>query len=189
MKTLNLENVKETFDSPDAGGYVCIITGVEDVPEKEYLRVSYDIAEGEYKGFYSQRKKDMGWDCPVTIRSYKEKALGFFKGFVTSVEKSNNGFKWDGKTESQFVKKGVGLVLRKEKYLNSKNEEKVRLVVDSIHSVDAIRNGDFKVPEMTDATNRGTGATANPFNATPTDSTPDDNGSFFDDVDSSDIPF
>ena len=46
MKKLNLDNVQEftKFKNP-VGGFICEIKTVEDVPEKEYLRVGYDIAE------------------------------------------------------------------------------------------------------------------------------------------------
>ena len=93
---------------------------------------------------------------PAFIKSYKETALPFFKGFVTSIEKTNKGFKWDGTDEKAFIKKGVGLVLQDELYTNSRGEEKKRLRVDTIHSTEAIRKGDFKVPELKDSTKRGT---------------------------------
>ena len=154
MKKLNLANVEEAtgdFKSPKAGGYVCIITDVEDVPDKEYLKVSYDIADGEFKGYYTKLATEKGWNMPSFIRSYKDTALPFFKGFVTSVETTNNGFKWDNKNEKAFIKKGIGLVLGDETYLNKSGEEKHRLYVFSNHSANAIRDGKFKVPELKDS--------------------------------------
>lgn len=51
MKALNGYNeVKAStgeYARLPAGGYVCKITKVEDVAAKEYLRVSFDIYEGE----------------------------------------------------------------------------------------------------------------------------------------------
>ena len=46
MKKLNLDNVQEftRFKNP-VGGFICEIKSVEDVPDKEYLRIGYDIAE------------------------------------------------------------------------------------------------------------------------------------------------
>ena len=35
-----------------AGGYVAKIVDVEDVESREYLRFTYDIAEGPQKGFF-----------------------------------------------------------------------------------------------------------------------------------------
>ena len=41
MKKINWKNVEEAkeFEKLPAGGYICGITAVEDVPEKEYLRI------------------------------------------------------------------------------------------------------------------------------------------------------
>lgn len=162
-KKLELAQEYTEFEKPKAGGYVCIITGVEDVPDREYLKVYYDIADGEFKGYYTDLKKRMGWDMPYFFKSYKDTAMSFFKGFVTSIEETNKGFKWDGETESMFIKKGVGLVFGEELYTNSKGESKKRLVVDSVHSANAIRNGDFKIPEIKDSRKIGVPDSANPF--------------------------
>ena len=52
MKSIDLSKVQETNDyqRPAPGGYICAITAVKDIEAKEYLKVSYDIAEGEFKG-------------------------------------------------------------------------------------------------------------------------------------------
>ena len=54
MKNIDWQNVEEVkeYVRVAPGGYVCVITAVEDVPDKEYLRIEYDIAEGENKGYY-----------------------------------------------------------------------------------------------------------------------------------------
>lgn len=151
MKKLNLENVQEvgSFESPKAGGYIAGILDVENFPEREYLKFTYDIIEGEFKNYYRNLKNEKGWALPTFIKSYKDNpvVLGFFKGMVTSIEESNKGFKWDGETESMFKNKKVGIVLQEEHYLNSKNEEKIKYSVERLHSVNAIKNGDYKVPE------------------------------------------
>lgn len=91
MKNLNLENVQEAKDftpvPPD--GYICRITSVEDVPDKEYLRVEFDIAEGDFKGNYQTLYENKGFWGGSFVRSYKEKALPFFKSFTTAIENSN----------------------------------------------------------------------------------------------------
>lgn len=38
----------------DPGGYVCMIVRVENVPEKEYLKVFFDVAEGVHKSHFRQ---------------------------------------------------------------------------------------------------------------------------------------
>lgn len=148
MKKLNLQNVQEftPFEKIEAGGYICGIYTVEDVPDKEYLKISYDIVEGEHKGFYSKLKKDKGWELPSFIASYKESALSFFKGTITSVEKSNKGFKW-ADDEKALVGKKVGLVLFEKERINNNGKKVVDMRVDKAHSIDAIKSGDFEIPE------------------------------------------
>ena len=148
MKKLNLQNVQEftPFEKVEAGGYICGIYAVEDVPEKEYLKISYDIVEGEKKGFYSKLKKEKGWELPLFIASYKETALPFFKGTITSIEKSNKGYKFDS-DETKLVGKKIGLVLFEKERINNNGKKVVDMRVDKAHSVDAIKSGDFEIPE------------------------------------------
>ena len=148
MKKLNLANVQEftPFEKVEAGGYICGIYAVEDVPDKEYLKISYDIVEGEKKGFYSKLKKEKDWSLPMFIASYKDSALPFFKGTITSVEKSNKGFKWDN-DETKLVGKKIGLVLFEKERINNNGKKVVDMRVDKAHSIEAIKSGDFEVPE------------------------------------------
>jgi hypothetical protein len=148
MKKLDLGSVAEPtkFAKVVAGGYVCGILAVEDFPEKEYLKITYDIIEGELKGHYSNLKKEKGWALPAFIASYKDTALSFFKGTITSFEKSNKGFTWKD-NEQDLVKKKVGLVLYEEEYVKQNGTVGVRMKVDKAHSVEAIKSGDFEVPE------------------------------------------
>ena len=148
MKKLNLNDVEEfkPFAKVEAGGYVCGILAVEDVPDKEYLKITYDIIEGDLKGHYTKLNKEKGWAMPAFIASYKDSALSFFKGTITSVEKSNKGFVWKD-NEKDLVKKKIGLVLYEEEYVKSDGSVGSSLRVDKAHSLEAIANGDFEVPE------------------------------------------
>ena len=173
MKKLNLDNVQEftKFKNP-VGGFICEIKTVEDVPEKEYLRVGYDIAEAlsdeqkEFVGMYEKRKKERDFDYPTTVVSYKENSLPFFKGFVTALENSNKGYKWDN-DETKFVGKRVGFVIGEEEYegkdKNGAPKVKVRTYVAERHSVDAIKDGDFEVPEFKKLSVAPVDRPSNPF--------------------------
>ena len=200
MKRLMLENVKEftPFEKVEAGGYICGIYAVEDVPEKEYLKISYDIVEGDKKGFYSKLKKEKGWELPRMIASYKESALPFFKGTITSIEKSNKGFKFDN-DETKLVGKKVGLVLYERERINNKGKKVVELAVDKAHSIDAIKSGDFEIPERETVADVVEQKSSSPFGSKAkaetkaevnffeetTEETPFDT----DDTDSSEFPF
>ena len=173
MKKIDLENVQEftKFKNP-VGGFICEIKTVEDVPEKEYLKIGYDIAEAlnneqkEFVGMYEKRKKERDFDYPTTVVSYKENSLTFFKGFITALENSNRGYKWDN-DETKFVGKLIGFVIGEEEYegkdKNGVPKVKVRTYVAERHSVDAIKEGDFDVPEFKKLTKAPVERASNPF--------------------------
>lgn len=138
-----------------AGGYVAVITDVEDVPTKEYLNIVYDIAEGEHKGHYGD---DFGKSHPYMhqfVRSYKESAESFFRAFLDALEVSNRGkfdmVKWQERSdEREFVGLEVGIVVQNELYTNTKGEDKERLQVVKVLPAQDIRNGQFKLPDVKD---------------------------------------
>ena len=209
MKKIDLKNDQEftKFKNP-VGGFICEIKTVEDVPEKEYLRIGYDIAEAlnneqkEFVGMYEKRKKERDFDYPTTVVSYKENSLPFFKGFVTAIENSNKGYEWDN-DETKFVGKLIGFVIGEEEYegkdRNGAPKVKVRTYVAERHSVDAIKEGEFDVPEFKKVTkapverasnpfaNNGAAPEKNPFDDIETPSVEDDN--VFATVEDDDCPF
>lgn len=156
MKKINdWENIKESSDFKrlEAGAYVCAIKAVEDVPEKEYLKIYFDIVKGDNKGYFqklydSDTRKEKKWPIAGTlIRSYKDSALSMFKGFITAVEKSNKNYKWDF-NEKSLVKKYIGLIIGDEEYLTQKGAKRVRNYVASVRSIEAIEKGDFTIPAL-----------------------------------------
>lgn len=148
MKELNLENVQEVqeYKKLIPGGYICIIKEVEDVSEKEYLKIDFDIAEGEFKDYYSRLFRNKGFWGGNYYISYKESALSLFKGFITSVEKSNANYKWDN-DEKKLIGKNFGLILGEEEY-QSYVDGSIRTALRAKRavSVDRIKKGDYEVP-------------------------------------------
>lgn len=142
-----------SFKKLPVGGYVVKILNATDVPDKEYLRLSFDIAEGPNKGFFAEEYKndtreDKKWPNAGTfVRSYKEKALPMMKGFTTAVEKSNKNYTWNF-DESTLKGKLVGLVIGEEEFVNSSGKMRTRTYVNAVRSVDVIREGKFEVPEI-----------------------------------------
>lgn len=155
MKSVNLENVQEAGSGTGlkAGGYVCKIVNVEDVLDKEYLMVEFDIAEGEFKDYFKKfEEKNNYWSWnAVFYRSYKEKALPMLKRFCSAVTKSNPGYIFDAGAQNSDEKtlkdKMIGLVLYEEEYLKNNGDLGTRLKVDYETEVEKIRKGDFKVKE------------------------------------------
>ena len=138
MKQINLANVSEASDSkrPTAGAYCCIIRNVEDIADREYLKITYDIHSGEFKGYYDELRAnhpDWGW-CGAYVRSYKPAALGMFKRFCSAVSNSNGGYVFDAGNvnadEKTLIGKVVGLVFQEEEYYGNDGEKKTRLIVN-----------------------------------------------------------
>ena len=154
MKSINMENVKEAgdFTRPEAGAYICTITNVEDLEAKEYLKVTYDIAEGEFKGYYSEMREnnpDWPW-AGAYVKSYKTSALPMFKRFCTAVSRSNGGYVFDGgqvnSDEKTLIGKKIGLLFGEEEYYGNDGEKKTRLYVNREFSIDKI--SEQKVPKL-----------------------------------------
>lgn len=151
MKRVDLSNIKEAGESTrlPAGVYICKITAAEDVPEKEYLKISYDIAKGEFAGYYAEiRENHPDWNVGVYYRSYKPRALPMFKRMCSAVSKSNGNFVFDGgmvnADESTLVGKLIGITLQEEEYYANDGNKKTRLVVYREFPVDKI--GEQRVP-------------------------------------------
>jgi len=149
----NIASVQEAGDSKrlPAGGYVCKYTKVEDNPKKQYLYMEYDIAEGEYKGYYAELEDQFDFWGGRCFRSYKEKALPMFKRMCSAVTKSNKGFIFDGNEhcdESTLVGKKVGMILGEEEYIGNDGSIKTRLYVVKEVAVDDIKSGKYKVPDL-----------------------------------------
>lgn len=127
------------------GGYVCRITKVEDHPDKSYLYIEFDIAEGEYAGYGSSYMERNGFTPLRMYRSYSDKAAGMFKGFIQNIEASNSNYHWDWK-EQTLVARLIGIVLGEEEYKKQDGSVGTRFNARD-KTVDAIKDGRFKVPE------------------------------------------
>jgi len=132
MKKTGWRDAKvSTFGNIPAGAYVCEIKSVTDVPDREYLLIEYDIAEGDYIGCFSERAER--WDSwPSSGKmywSYKQTALGMFKARIQAVERSNAGYTFND-DENTLVGKRVGLVLCEEEYRNNNGGISTRIKAD-----------------------------------------------------------
>ena len=132
-----------------AGGYVAVITNVEDVPSSNYLLFTYDIAEGEHKGFFETDDRVYTHQFK---RWYTEKSQYFTKKFLQCVDESNDDFNLDGWKPNYNDLKGkiVGIIIQREDYTNTSGEDRARMNVEDFANADDIRNGRFKLPEPKD---------------------------------------
>lgn len=127
------------------GGYICRINKVEDHPDKSYLYIEFDIAEGEYMGYGASCLERNGFTPLRMYRSYSDKAAGMFKGFIQNIEASNSSYHWEWK-EQTLVGRLIGIILGEEEYKKQDGSVGTRFNARD-RSVAAIRDGKFKVPE------------------------------------------
>lgn len=154
MKKINgFENLPEEevveFDSLKPGAYICCIRDVEDVFSKEYLKIKFDIADGEKKGFFHKDDLDEWSNQGTTYRSYKDSASKFFKAFITAIEKSNThkNYKWDW-NEKSLIGRFFVAVFGEEEYENQDGDIKIVVKCQDIRSIQALREGKIEIPPL-----------------------------------------
>lgn len=133
---------------------------------KPMLVVSFDIDEGgEYDGFYkrahaTKKKFDQNakWGGVIRYMLYAKDGMStnsFFKGFVSAVEESNPGYKWNW-DERSMANKMVGMVFGEEEYRKNDGGIGVSVKAQQARSVQAIRDG-VSVPERKKLKNKPQG--------------------------------
>ena len=145
------------FASLPAGCYICIIKQVSMVQSqkgRDQIAVLFDIAEGEQKGFYDRQFKAARLQDPeakwkgVHKQIMDGSSLPFFKGMMTSIERSNPGFSfpWGQKdNEKTLVGKKFGAIMGREEFLTPGGEKRMATKIAQIRSIDGLK--DAKVPE------------------------------------------
>ena len=114
------------FVPVELGGHKLIIKKVEERKTKaglDMIVIAFDFADDDVQpGYFSQEfqddvRPDKKWPFLGTkyimVNAYQsDRCSRAFKGFVSSVEKSNNGFttRWDDQFAAQFKGKRVGAV-------------------------------------------------------------------------------
>ena len=143
------------FKSLKAGAYKCEIKMVEELKSsngKKFVKISLDIAEGEFKNYFSEKylndtRTDKKWSgiWNLFLEGYEPGSVNTkFKGFITSIEKSNFGFKWDW-DEQKLTNKVVGIVFRDEEFKASDGSIKSSAKPFYAVPIDALDK--VKVPE------------------------------------------
>lgn len=154
MKHVNWTAVQESagFERLPAGGYVCRIISVQDVPDKEYLLVRWDVEDGQYAhiGARAEELNGNDWSYIRDYRSYKTTAQGMFSYFLGVLEKSNANFTKAGfnDDEQSLVGLEAGLVLGAREYKKQNGTVGERLYVDKLITPQRIRDKDYTVPEL-----------------------------------------
>ena len=145
------------FKKLPADGYVVSIQKIEDDATRERLIVTYDVAYGDYTGYFAN--DEFYADKPYAhqfLASYSQKAERLFAGFLKSIEASNPGFDpyaaVDREQWQLFNGKFVGIVLR-EVWKTNKNTGRDQSVFSKLvqyKTTDQIIDHDYTVLEPED---------------------------------------
>lgn len=115
------------FQQLPKGKYECVIKQVAAQTSRngnQQFVILYDIAEGEYKDFYQKlydadkaQNEGAKWRG-VFKQNMEGKGLSWFKGVITSIERSNNfTFQWDKENNEATLKgKKFGGIFRRRQY-------------------------------------------------------------------------
>lgn len=148
------------FPTLPKGGYVCRIMGVkvENSSNGSYLKLGIDIAEGEYKDFYTNQYKNDSrenkkWGCNFLVNIPKDDGSekdGWtkrsFKTFITAVEDSNSGYHW-GWDEETLKNRLVGGLFNEREYQKNDGTIGRSTNMAKVCAVEKIKSGDYKLPE------------------------------------------
>ena len=141
------------------GGYIMRIMGAEVKENRigQYVQVSMDIAEGQYKDFFAEdyRAQDQNkkWHCnyllnvPLDDGSEKDGwTKRRFKTFTEALEASNDGyhFDWD---EKKFKGLMIGGLFNIREWKTDDGQRGRSTNLAQVCSVEKIRTGKYKLPK------------------------------------------
>lgn len=191
MKAFNGLEIKKSVSASEplpAGGYVAKILNakVEEYSWGEVLVISFDIAEGEYKDFFSKQYKentreDKKWKgnfrltVPQESNQYFDSQKRTFGNAIWAIEESNPGYHWDW-NETALKGKMVGVLFRNFEWSMDDGRSGWSTECCTFVSVEDVRTGNFKQPKDKPLKNKAA------------DNAPSSNFAVLDDPDS-DLPF
>jgi hypothetical protein len=149
----NWENLEakgmDDFKALPIGAYECVIVGAgihkSEQSGKESFKVAVDIASGEYKDYFKKRydsntNSDKKWDNnSVRYLAFEGDNASFFKGFITSIENSNPGYKWNWEESTLKGKKICG-VYQYEEYEKQDGSKGVKVRLNKFRSLDKMKD-------------------------------------------------
>ena len=161
MKAFNGLEIKKSVSASEplpAGGYVAKILNakVEEYSWGEVLVISFDIADGEYKDFFSKQYKentreDKKWKgnfrltVPNEENQYFDSQKRTFGNAIWAIEESNPSFRWAW-DENALKGKMVGVLFRNYEY-DVDGRQGWSTECCTFVSVEDVRTGNFKQPK------------------------------------------
>ena len=149
------------FERLPKGGYVVKILGVsvgQNRDFQQYLKISCDIAEGEYAGYYAEQYKantneNKRWVCnliqsiPVDDGSERDGwTKRSFRTMIDALEESNPGFHWDW-NEGKLKGLIIGGLFNEREYEGQDGTIRRATNLARFCSVEKIRSGNYTLPK------------------------------------------
>lgn len=157
----NTEILSENGGRPKLpkGGYVLKIMSVEEATsqnENPYLKMMFDIAEGEYMSFFAEdyaaqtgdnRRWKLTNNLMIPTDSSKPYTRKLFKTFNTYCEESNPGwhFDWMG-DEKQYRGKLIGALINEREYETRNGSRGMATNIARFVTANTIRSGAYTIP-------------------------------------------
>lgn len=163
----------EGYPALPAGLYVCEIKQVNltETPNQHLpqIAVLFDIAEGEQKGYYSNRyqtekatSQHPKWKG-VYRQSMTGPSLPFFKGLITSIERSTPGFSFPfdrENNEKTLVGKRFGAVMGRRQFETQSGNKAFVTEIKQVRSIEGLKTATVPEDELLDTVTGGTVTTA-----------------------------
>ena len=139
-----------------AGLYVCEVLGAKQEENRGHdnFIMQFDIAEGEYKGFYqkqynaAKRASNGAKYKGVHRQNMDDQGTPLFKGLMTSIERSNPGFQfpWGQQgNEKTLSGKKFGAVMGRRQFLTDDGQKRFVTEIFQVRSIEGLK--DAKIPE------------------------------------------
>ena len=138
----------DDFKALPIGAYECVIKDARlnhnEETGKNTLKISIDIASGEYKDYFlkayeNDTRIDRKWNNnAVRYLAYEGDNVSYFKGFLTVIENSNTGYKWDW-DETKLKGKKVCGVFQYEEYEKQDGTRGIKVRLTKFRSLDKLK--------------------------------------------------
>ena len=185
----------DDFRGLPIGAYECVIMDARvnhnEQSGKDTFKVSVDIASGEFKDYFrkmyeTDTRIDRKWNNnAVRYLAYQGDNASYFKGFLTSVENSNPGYKWDW-DESKLKGKKICGVFQYEEYEKQDGTKGVKVRLNKFRSIDKMK--DIEVSDNVKLLNNAGYMSIDDYNGKIENKTSNNESNFIE-IGSDDLPF
>ena len=133
------------------GAYICEITSAKDVEDKGYIRIEFDIAEGEHKGYF-KRLCDRAnfWGGNVNLSYNAKNDTRSFKLPCKVINACNPGYTFNpyggNSDEKTLIGKKIGVILHEEEYKSNRDgsiRTSMKTFPWALITLDKVKSGDF----------------------------------------------